>query len=93
MTERVVIDETKVDYEKEIVREEFIRRTDDIETYPSGWKYRLHYGTLDGETIVRYDNSHGEHERHPPEDGESIEFESMEELWKRFEKEVAEHER
>jgi len=54
MTERVVIDETKVDYEKGIVREEFIRRTDDTETYPSGWKYRLHYGTLDGETIVRY---------------------------------------
>jgi hypothetical protein len=32
--------------------------------FPDGIKYRLHYGTEDGETVIRYDNSHGVHERH-----------------------------
>lgn len=34
------------------------------EKFPDGIKYRLHFGTDDGTTIIRYDNSHGEHERH-----------------------------
>lgn len=34
------------------------------EKFPEGMKYRLHYGTVGGDTIVRYDNSHGVHERH-----------------------------
>lgn len=34
------------------------------EKFPDGIKYRLHYGTEDGETLIRYDNSHGFHERH-----------------------------
>lgn len=34
------------------------------EKFEDGVKYRLHYGTTDGEVIVRYDNSHGVHERH-----------------------------
>ena len=37
-----------------------LRPTDDTETYPSGWKYTLHLGTLDDLTLVRYDNSHEE---------------------------------
>ena len=37
------------------------------EKFPDGVKYRLHYGTDDGETRIRYDNSHGVHERHTPE--------------------------
>lgn len=36
----------------------------DSEKFPDGVKYRLHYGTVGGDTIVRYDNSHGVHERH-----------------------------
>lgn len=34
------------------------------EKFPDGIKYRLHYGADDGETLIRYDNSHGVHERH-----------------------------
>jgi hypothetical protein len=37
------------------------------EKFEDGIKYRLHYGTANGETIVRYDNSHGVHERHTPD--------------------------
>ena len=37
------------------------------ENFPDGIKYRLHYGTDAGETIIRYDNSHGQHERHTAE--------------------------
>lgn len=34
------------------------------EKFPDGVKYCLHYGTEDGKTLIRYDNSHGYHERH-----------------------------
>lgn len=34
------------------------------EKFPDGVKYRLHYGTEGGKTLIRYDNSHGVHERH-----------------------------
>jgi len=37
-----------------------IRRTDDLETYPSGWKYTLHLGTIEDLTLVHYDNAHEE---------------------------------
>lgn len=39
-------------------------RIPESEAHPEGIKYRFHYGTVDGETILRYDNSHGVHERH-----------------------------
>lgn len=51
-----------------------IRWTDD-EKYPSGWDYTLHYGTLDGDTLLRYDNAHERtkgHERHTPAGTEQI---------------------
>jgi len=41
-----------------LVENVVLRPTDDTETYPSGWKYTLHLGTLDDLTLVRYDNSH-----------------------------------
>ena len=40
-----------------LVENVVLRPTDDTETYPSGWKYTLHLGTLDDLTLVRYDNS------------------------------------
>lgn len=67
-----------------------IRRTDD-EQYPSGWDYALHYGTTDGETLLRYDNAHERtkgHERHTPQGVEEIEFPGMTALLERFQEEV-----
>jgi len=69
-----------------------IRRTDD-EKYPSGWDYTLHYGTTDGETLLRYDNAHERtkgHERHTPDAVTEIEFPSMSTLLARFQREVDE---
>ncbi|USZ68596.1 DUF6516 family protein [Halorussus salilacus] len=73
-----------------------VRQTDD-ETYPCGWKYRLHFGTTDGETILRYDNSHEltkGHERHvgdgETERTEEIDFPGMDALLERFVREVEE---
>lgn len=67
-----------------------IRRTDD-EQYPSGWDYALHYGTVDGETLLRYDNAHERttgHDRHTPGDVEDVEFPGMVTLLERFQAEV-----
>lgn len=61
------------------------------ETYPSGWKYSLHFGTLDGETLLRYDNAHERtkgHERHTQDGIETIEFPGMEQLYDRFRSEI-----
>ena len=66
------------------------RRTDDPK-YPSGWDYALHFGTLDGETLLRYDNAHERtkgHERHTLEGVEEIEFPGMFDLLDRFQREV-----
>ena len=70
-----------------------ILRVPESEKYPEGWKYRMHFGTRDGETIVRYDNSHGVHERHSigDADPEHIEFPGPDELLARFERDVREH--
>lgn len=75
------------------VERQTIIKTDDA-AYPSGYKYSLHFGTLDGETIRRYDNSHEDtkgHERHTGDEVEEIEFPGMVELVEQFENEVAEH--
>lgn len=73
-----------------------VRRTDD-ETYPCGWKYRLHFGTTEGETILRYDSSHEltkGHERHVGDDEtertEEIDFPGTDALLERFVREVEE---
>lgn len=59
------------------------------EKFEDGVKYRLHYGTEAGDTIVRYDNSHGVHERHTA-DGvdETYEFPGYEAIQDRFWREV-----
>ena len=66
----------------------FDRPTDDTETYPSGWKYTPHLGTLDDLTLVRYDNSHEDtkgHEHHSAAgDLDGVGFPGMEELLVEF---------
>jgi len=47
-----------------LVENVVVRRTDDTETYPSGWKYPLHLGTLEDLTLVRYDNAHEDTKGH-----------------------------
>ncbi|WP_198662004.1 toxin-antitoxin system TumE family protein [Halorussus litoreus] len=74
----------------------FIRHTDDEADYPSGWRYSLHYGTKEGETIVRYDNAHEAtkgHERHAGEQVTTIDFPGMMELYDRFLTEIDRHRR
>jgi len=65
-----------------LVENVVLRPTDDTETYPSGWKYTLHLGTLDDLTLVRYDNSHEDtkgHEHHTAAgDLDDVEFPGME---------------
>lgn len=76
--------------EGEYVEHVRIRRTDD-DQYPCGWDYALHYGTLEGETLLRYDNAHERtkgHERHTPDGAEEIEFPGMTELYRQFLREV-----
>ena len=72
-----------------------IRRTED-ESYPSGWRYTLHYGaltpgpeTLDDGTIRRYDNAHEDtkgHELHIASDPDpkDVAFPGMVELYEQF---------
>jgi hypothetical protein len=61
--------------------------TTDADSYPCGWKYSLHYGTINGETILRYDNAHEDtkgHEKHTAESVETIDFPGMVPLYDRF---------
>lgn len=74
------------------VERQTIIKTDDP-AYPSGYKYSLHFGTLEGETILRYDNSHEDtkgHECHTADEVEEIEFPGMIKLLERFEDKVTE---
>ncbi|MFB6309403.1 MAG: DUF6516 family protein [Haloarculaceae archaeon] len=76
----------------EYVKHIRVRRTTD-DKYPSGYDYTLHYGTVDGETLLRYDNAHERqkgHERHTSDGVETIEFPGMTELIERFEAELEE---
>lgn len=69
-----------------------VRRTDN-KKYPCGYDYTLHYGTIDGETLLRYDNAHEQHkghERHAPDGTAAIEFPGMVELIQQFESEIEE---
>lgn len=69
-----------------------IRKTEDV-TYPSGWKYSLHFGEVGGDTVLRYDNAHEDtkgHERHTRNDIEIVEFPGMVALYDRFKREVEE---
>ena len=73
-----------------VIRRKIIR-TDDAQ-YPSGYRYALHYGYVDGRgTILRYDNENqtpGRHERHTEDDTTEIEFPGMLELRDQFLREI-----
>lgn len=62
--------------------------------YPDGVKYSMQYGTLDGNTIIRYDNfpDHPDaalHHKHlRTGDVEDIDFTGLEALYDRFKEEV-----
>lgn len=65
----------------------------DSADHPCGWKYSLHYGTQDGDTLLRYDNAHERtkgHERHTKEAVRIIDFPGMIELYNRFQVEIKE---
>jgi len=65
-----------------------IMHVHESEKFPEGVKYRLHFGTVNDETLVRYDNSHGVHERHEGDEVEYINFPGIEALVERFEADV-----
>lgn len=75
--------------EREVVDETYVKRIRVLavprsEKFPEGVKYRMHFGTIDGETILRFDNSHGRHERHAGDAVAEIDFPGIEPLYRRF---------
>lgn len=73
-----------------------VRLVPESEAYPDGVTYSMHYGDYEGNTVLRYDNAHGEtkgHERHTPDGSEAIEFPGWQALLDRFKMEVMDHER
>jgi len=68
----VVLDRERETEDGHVVRVKAMR-VPESEKFPEGVKYRFHYGTLAGDTILRYDNSHGVHERHTEDALEEIE--------------------
>lgn len=80
--EREVVDGT---YSKRVT----VIAVPESDKFPEGIKYRMHYGTLDGDTILRYDNSHGIHERHDGDETAEIEYPGAEALYRRFIRELA----
>lgn len=81
----VVLDRERETEDGNVVRVKAMR-VPESEEFPEGVKYRFHYGTLAGDTILRYDNSHGVHERHTEDDLEEIEYPDggLVELYDRF---------
>ncbi|USZ67501.1 DUF6516 family protein [Halorussus salilacus] len=77
-------------YPGDLVEAVTVRKTDDPK-YPSGWDYSLHFGSLGGDLIVRFDNAHEPtkgRERHTADGIEEIEFPGMFDLLARFQREV-----
>jgi len=71
-----------------------VLRVPKSEKFPDGVKVRMHYGHLSGDDkpILRYDNSHGEFEKHVGGTVESVEFDGYEAMLEDFEREVKERE-
>ncbi|GAA0459191.1 DUF6516 family protein [Halococcus dombrowskii] len=81
-----VLDETRKE-DNRIIHRKVILVPESSE-YPDGVKYTFHYGTLDDETLLRYDNSHGWHERHVGDSVEEIEYPGIAELYEQFVNEI-----
>ncbi len=71
-----------------------VLRVPKSDKFPEGVKVRMHYGrkTGDDEPILRYDNSHGEFEKHVEGEVKEVEFGGYEEMLDDFEREVKNHE-
>jgi hypothetical protein len=86
-----------IDYPEDRIVRITVWSVPESDAYPDGIKYRLHYGTTAGETILRCDNSHAEtkgHERHTADDVETYEYPGdYVTLLDRFREEVEEYER
>lgn len=80
-----VVEDTERRFEDGGVLRVRVLSVPESEKFSGGVKYRLHYGTDAGETVIRYDNSHGRHERHTP-DGldEDYEFPGYDAVQRRF---------
>lgn len=74
--------------------EVYLRRADDIELYPSGYKYRMYYGFPGEEPVLLYDNGHryGEHHEHRGDDVTTLDDPDVLDLYEAFKREVLEHE-
>lgn len=83
---------TRRDYRREDSQGRIIRvkimEVPRSEKFPDRVKYRMHYGTKDGDTLLRYDNSHGVHERHTPTETEKIDFPGIATLYRMFRAEI-----
>ena len=80
-----VLEDTERRFEDGTVLRVRVLAVPDSEKFPDGVKYRLHYGTEIGKTLIRYDNSHGVHERHTPHGiDEDYEFPGYEAVQERF---------
>lgn len=84
-----VLEDTKRHFADGTVLRVRILSVPESEKFPDGVKYRLHYGTEDGTTLIRYDNSHGDHERHTRTGrDEDYEFPGYDAIQNRFWNEV-----
>lgn len=63
-------------------------RVPESATYPEGVKYRFQYMDATGNTLLRYDNAHDQHDRHRGNEVEEIEFESLADHYRRFRREA-----
>lgn len=78
-----LVDETRW-FEGGTVARAVILKVPKSEEYPDGYKVRLHYGTDEEQTLLRYDNSHGVFEKHTEEgDAEPVDLGYFE-AYKRF---------
>lgn len=81
-----VLDETRKEDDRVIHRE--VISVPESAEYPEGVKYSFHYGTLDGTTLLRYDNAHGQHEKHVGDTVHKIEYPGIAELYQQFTSEI-----
>ena len=84
-----VLEDTERRFEDGTVLRVRVLAVPNSEKFSDGVKYRLHYGTEAGKTLIRYDNSHGVDERHTPNGiDEDYEFPGYDAVQERFWDEV-----